>query len=273
MQQRQKSGEAAALELQVAVQELELVKSEHQRLLEAQNKIKEGIKSYLAWPSHQNLNFHLTPTRQQVLGNGEVNPASDEESMPASPDLKIQAIKKKLQKYNIILAKTKLLPSLFMGVQTPDPLTLVESRNLYFSVGVNIPVWDGFKRWRNVSRQKTILKQIDAETGEKEIDFKEKWREARERLDTASSNLQMSRAQLELSTLRERQHEVRYQTLGEPFPIYAEGQKGVFEAKKNVTLKTLEVDLARLGLRHLAGNLVSHYVDENSLSRHDEEKI
>ena len=76
------------------------------------------------------------------------------------------------------MAKTKLLPTLFMGAQTPDPLTLVQSRSLFFFVGANIPVWDGFKRLRNVSRQKIVLKQYDAETNEKEIDFKEKWRDS-----------------------------------------------------------------------------------------------
>ena len=70
-----------------------------------------------------------------------------------------------------------------MGAQTPDPLTLVQSRSLFFFVGANIPVWDGFKRLRNVARQKIVLKQNEAEANEKEIDFKEKWRTAQDKSD------------------------------------------------------------------------------------------
>ena len=66
----------------------------------------------------------------------------------------------------------------------------------------------------------------------------------------------MSQSQLELAILKARQQEVRYHNLGEPFSVYLEGEKGVFEAKKNVIMKTLEYDLAKLNLRHLANDLV-----------------
>ena len=74
---------------------------------------------------------------------------------------------------------------------------------------------------------------------------------------SAATQLKMSQSQLELASLKAKQHEVRYHSLGEPFSIYLEGEKGVFEAKKNVTMKTLEYDLAKLDLRHLANDLVS----------------
>ncbi len=271
-QERQKTGQGTSLEIKVAAQELEVAKLNQRHLLEDQRKIKESIRSYLAWPANQELKFNLPPSRHQILGNIETLSQSGEAKPSASFDLKIQAIRKELQQYNITLAKTKLLPTLFMGAQTPDPLTLVQSRSLFFFVGANIPVWDGFKRLRNVSRQKTILKQYDAETNEKELDVQEKWRVAQENVAEAATQLKMSQSQLELASLKAKQHEVRYHSLGEPFSIYLEGEKGVFEAQKNITIKTLEYDLAKLVLRHLANELVSQYVDENSLPKRSEEK-
>ncbi len=190
---------------------------------------------------------------------------SEEVSPDATFDLKIQAVRKELQKYNIILAKTKMLPTLFMGAQTPDPLSFVQSSSMFFFVGATIPVWDGFKRLRNVSRQKIVLKQVEAEANEAEIDFREKWRDAQINASDSASKLEMSQSQLELASLKERQAEIRYNTMGEPFSVYLEGEKGVSEAKKNVIMKTLEYDLAKLNLRHLANDLVSKYVDENSI--------
>jgi hypothetical protein len=81
----------------------------------------------------------------------------------------------------------------------------------------------------------------------------------------------MSQNQLDLASLRERQTEIRYNTMGEPLSVYLDGEKGVRDAKKNVIMKTLEYDLSKLNLRHLADDMVSKYVDENSI-KHSEEK-
>ena len=272
MQERQKVGQGSALEIKVASQELALAKLTQKQLLEGQNKYRKSIRAYLGWPPDQELHLDLASSRQQILGGYE-NLAQLQEASPDSTiDLKIQDYKKELQKYNIILAKTKLLPTLFMGAQTPDPLSFVQSRSLFFFVGASIPVWDGFKRLRNISRQKIVLKQYEAETNEAESDFKEKWREAQINASDSGTKLEVSQSQLELAALKERQAEIRYNTMGEPFSIYLEGEKGVSEARKNVIMKNLEYDLAKLNLRHLANDLVSNYVDENSISKHSEEK-
>lgn len=272
MQERQKIGQGNVLEIKVAFQELEVAKLNQKQLQNAQKKLKESIRTYLAWPADRELRLEIPSSRQQVLGNFETL-ANPEEPLPnASFDLKIQAVKNELQQYNIVLAKTKLLPTLFMGAQTPDPLTLVQSRSLFFFVGASIPVWDGFKRLRNVSRQKTVLKQFDAEKLEKETEFKEKWREAQEQAADTATQLNISQSHLELANLKARQSEVRYHSMGEPFSVYLEGEKGVYQARKNVIMKTLEYDLAKLHLRHLANDLVSRYVDEKSLPKRSEEK-
>ena len=182
-QERQKTGEGTALEIQIAAQELEEARLDQRQLMKDQRKIKESIQKYLAWPANQELRFDLPSSRQQLLGNFETLSHSEEAIPSSSFDFKIQAVKKELQKYNIILAKTRLLPTFSLGAETADPLRGCNRRGLFYYAGFNIPVWDGFKRIRNVSRQKTILKQFDAETNEKEIDFKENWREGQENLD------------------------------------------------------------------------------------------
>lgn len=133
-------------------------------------------------------------------------------------------------------------------------------------------MWDGFKRVRDVARQKIALKQSNAIFNEREIDFKEKWQTAQDNLTDAASELQMSQSHLELAVLKAKQQEVRYHNLGEPFPVYLEGEKGVFQARKNIIMKTLDYDKARLNLRNLANDLVSTYVNENSLPQRSEEK-
>lgn len=272
IQEQLKIGHSNALELKVASQELEMAKIQLNKLSEGLIKSKEGIRAYLNWPADQELRFDLPRSRTQILGNPNIAKDSAETHKVASPDHKIQVLKQELQKYNIILAKTKFLPTLFMGAQTPDPLTLVQSRSLFLFVGANIPVWDGLRRLRNVSRQKIVLKQQEAETNEKEIEFKEKWRTAQQTLIEAASELELSQGQLELAMLKARQQEVRYHNLGEPFSIYLDGERVVSDAKKNIILKTLNYDQAQLNMRNLANDLVINYVNENSVPQRSEEK-
>ncbi len=272
MQERQKIGQGSALEIKLASQELQVAKLVLKQLLEGQNKYKKSIRTYLGWPPEQELHLDLASSRHQILGRYENLQQFEDVSPDVTIDLKIQAIKKELQKYNIILAKTKMLPTLFVGAQNPDPLSFVQSNSMFFYLGASIPVWDGFKRLRNVSRQKIVLKQMEAEAGEVETNFREKWRDAQINASDSASKLEMSQNQLELAILKERQAEIRYNTMGEPLPVYLEGEKGVTDAKKNVIMKTLEYDLAKLNLRDLANDMVLKYVDENSISHHLEEK-
>jgi outer membrane protein TolC len=270
MQERQKIGQGSALEIKVASQELQVAKLALKQLLEGQNKYKRSIRAYLGCPPDQELHLDLASSRHQILGRYENLQQFEDVSPDVTIDLKIQAIKKELQKYNIILAKTKMLPTLFVGFQNPDPLSFVQSNSMFFYLGASIPVWDGFKRLRNVSRQKIVLKQVEAEASEAENDFREKWRDAQINASDFASKLEMSQNQLELASLRERQTEIRYNTMGEPLSVYLDGEKGVRDAKKNVIMKTLEYDLSKLNLRHLADDMVSKYVDENSIKNSEE---
>lgn len=263
-EKRLSMGSATSLEVRVAAQEVELAQSEKDRITASRKRVLQGLKSFLGLKPDQELTPDLREARQQVLGRFDAAAATLDQARARSYELKIQDIKKQLQAYKITLAKAKLLPSLLLGVQTPDPLSLTEARGLYFSVGLDVPVWDGFKRVRDISRQKTILRQFGAEAEEKDLEFGGKWLEAQENLRSAAAARKMAQAQEELTRLKERQSEIRYQSGGEPLSIFLEGRKGNLEARKIAALKSLEYDLAVLSLRHLSGDLGNRYVQASS---------
>jgi outer membrane protein TolC len=271
-QERQKIGETTALDAKVASQELEIAKLDYKKTLDGQKRIKENIRKYIAWPENQELSLDLPTSRNQILGNFEAQPDAAETIAPSTIGYKIRALNRELQKYNIKLARARLLPTFNLGVQTPDPLSGVQNKNFYTFVTAFVPLWDGFKRVRNITRQKTVLKQLDADENEKESDFKDKWRESLENLTDLTTQLKMSQSQLELAMLKGRQAEVRYQKLGEPIAVSLGEEKGIIEVRKHIIMQTLEYDQAKLALRHLANNLVFQYVNENSLPKRTEEK-
>ncbi len=256
--------QGALLEVKVAGQELEMAQLEKKRLQEAKADLIQALKAFLGIKADQRLTLDLKPVRQQILGDFQAAAASLEKARSQSFDLKIQNLKKELQALNITLAKTRFLPTLFFGVQTPDPLSLVDDHGYFFSVGLKLPVWDGFRRVRNISRQKTVLQQYRADEELKEIDVAEAWREARDHLRQAEANLKLSQGQEELARLKARQSEIRYQA-GEPLGLWLGGRKAHLEARRQTALKALDYDLSALALRHLSGDLVSRYLDESSI--------
>jgi outer membrane protein TolC len=257
-------GTGTSLEVKLAAQEMELVQAEKERLLASQRLLVENLRSFLGIKPSQEFTPDFKEARRQVLGQFDPAGVGLEQVMVRSHELKIQELKKQLQSYLITQAKTKLLPSILFGVQTPDPLSLTDARGLYFSVGLEVPVWDGFTRWRNITRQKTILKQFGAERDVKEMDLSGKWRTALEEWRAAGAARKMAQAQEELGRLKERQGEIRYHSGGEQLPVFLDGRKGHLETQKLAVRKSLEYDLTVLNLRHLSGDLDHSYVQASS---------
>jgi outer membrane protein TolC len=264
LRERLKLGETTSLEVQLASQELELAQIEKERIISSQARLKDMVKSYLGLGPDRKIDFDLKQARHQVMGSFDPEAASLDEARSRSFERKIQVLKKELQALKVLMAKARILPTFFAGVQNPDPLSAVNDRGFFFSLGLSWPVWEGFRRMRDITRQKTILRQYDAELEEKDLDQSKDWGEARENFLAARAALKLTQTQVEVALLKERQSEIRYRTEGEPFASLATGRRGSLEAQKNSLVKALESDRARLHIRYLAGDLIYHYVDESS---------
>lgn len=260
-------GTGTSLEARLAAQELEMARAEKERIAAGQKKALQNIKAFIGLKPPQGLELNLREARRQVLGTFEPEATTLEQVRSRSNELKGYALKKELQGYSITMAKTQMLPTFFVGAQNPDPLSLTEAKGIFFSVGLQVPVWDGFKRLRNVSRQKVILRQFTAELEEKELDLASKWQAALDDLHYVAAARKMAQGQEELARLKERQSDIRYHSGGVPFSSWVEGRKTNLEAQKNGVLKSLDYDLSVLSLRQLSGDLGYSYVDASSYQK------
>ncbi len=262
-QERQKLGEITPMEVQIASQELEVAAAEQENLVASQSTLKEAIRDFLALKPDQPLRLELSQARRQVLGDFDPAKADKEKAEERDFEVRIEKLKKELQTWNVTLAKMKFLPSVNFTVQTPDPLSQTNTRGTFFSVGLSFPLYDGFKRVRNISRQKTILKQLTSEVEVKASKFTQEWRKAEEELRTAEAALRVARAQDELTRLRERQGETLYRSGEKDFSVFMAARQARVKAQMTTVKKALDYDLAVLEVRHLTGDLASHYVKEN----------
>ena len=155
-------------------------------------KQKQGLsnlKNFLGLRPTQELTPDLQNTHRQVLGSFDPTSVTWEQAKSRSYDLKIMEIAIKLQAYNVKLAKVKVFPTILFTTQTPDPLSSTQS-GLYAGFGLYVPLWDGFKRIRNVTRQKTILKQYDNDKSQAEKELENKFQEAQAKVMETASDLQ-----------------------------------------------------------------------------------
>jgi outer membrane protein TolC len=266
--QEQKSlGQVTPLEVQIASQETEVATAEQEVLISSRSRTQTAIKEFLGLKPDQPLQLDTSQARRQVLGDFAPKNASLQEAESRNFDVRIKKLTQELQSWNITLAKMKFVPSVNVAVQSQDPLSYNGVQGAFFSVGLTFPIFDGFKRFRNIDRQKKALGQFASEETVKSDELSQKWREAEENLHTAATALRVSQAQTELARLKETQAETLYRTAEKDYSILMVARQNRVKAQMNVVKKGLDYDLAVLELRHLSGDLVYHYVNEDQFKQ------
>jgi outer membrane protein TolC len=257
-------GTGTSLKVKMAQQQLQLAQGELEGIALAEKGTLANLRNLLGWPDNQSITPAFYDSRRQVLGNFTPTSVTLEQAKTRSYVLKSYEIFKQLQQYNIRLAKAKSLPNIIYTAQTPDPLSQSSSYGLYVGFGLEIPIWDGFTRIRNISRQKTILKQIGAKKGEKESLLENKWFNLLGNIQKTHVELKNAQALEELARLKSHQQEVRYHSGEVPLSVFLESRSEVLRARKNTIQRGVEYDLWVLEFRELTGDLGNTYVDAST---------
>lgn len=260
------AGTGTSLEVKTAQHGLKMAHNEEEHLAFMQKKALDDLKNFLGLPPSQELTLDLQNTHRQVLGNFDPDAITWEQTKSRSYDLKIVEIALKLQAYNVKLAKAKTLPTILFSAATPDPLSST-NYGFYAGIGLYVPVWDGFKRIRNVTRQKTILQQYDTGKNQAEKDLESKLLGAQGHVKATGFFLKGAQSELELAQLSARQTETSYHSGGVTLPMLILSRKEVLSAKKEALLKGLEHDKAVLTLRQVSGDLGHSYVNPSSFQK------
>jgi len=257
-------GTGTSLEVKMAQQQLQLARGEQEGIALAIKGTLSSLRNLLGWPSNQDITPAFYDSRRQVLGSFNPATVTLEQAKTSSYELKVYDIYKQLQQYNISLAIAKSLPTIVFNTQTPNPLSVSTGYGLYVGLGLEIPVWDGFTRIRNVSRQKALLKQIGAKKGEKENTLEDKWIFNLEKIQEKSVVLKNGQSLEELARLKSHQQEVRYHSGEVPLAVFLESRIEVLRAQKETLRGGLEYDQAVLQFRELSGDLGNTYVDASA---------
>jgi len=260
--EQQKLGEITPVEVQIASQEVEVAAAELNGLAASKERVQDAIREFLGLKPGEPLRLDVSKARSQVLGDFQPQKANLQEAQERSFDVRIKKLAQELQSWNVALSKMKFIPSLNVALQSPDPLSLTNVRGTFFSVGLTFPIFEGFKRVRDIQRQKTVLQQFASEETVKADELNQLWREAEEKLDRAAATLRLTQAQVELARLKESQAETLYRTAQKDFGVLMAARQNRIKAQTEAAKAARDYDQAALALRSLSGNLVYHYVNE-----------
>jgi outer membrane protein TolC len=264
MKNRMSIGTATSLEVKMAQEEVHLAQGEQDSIALAQKRALVGLRNFLAFSPTQAFTPDSRDSRHQVLG--QFNPAavSLELTKSRSYELKAFEIQKRLQGYNVSLAIAKVFPTILFNTQTPNPLYVSTEQGLYVGFGLQVPVWDGFQRIRNISRQKVMLRQLGAKQKEKEDVIESSFNDSLGKIQEKEVAMKNAQSREELARLKAHQKEIGYQSGEVPLPVLLESRQEVLKAQKETVRNTLQYDEAVLKLREISGDLGNTYVDASS---------
>jgi outer membrane protein TolC len=254
-------GTGTSLEVKMAQQQLQLARGEQEGIALDIKRNLSNLRNFMGLPSNQEVTPAFYDSRRQVLGSFNPATVTWEQAKTRSYELMVYDIYKELQQYNVSLAIAKSFPTIIFNTQTPDPLSVSTSYGLYVGLGLEIPVWDGFTRIRNVSRQKALLKQVGAKKGEKENLLEGQWFAILEKVHETSVILKNAQSLEELARLKSHQQEIHYHSGDVPLTVFLESRIEVLRAQKNTLKRGLDYDLAVLKFREFTGDLGNTYVD------------
>ncbi len=259
-----KSGSATGLQVEVAEQTLEVAQARAMSLAVARQAALNQVKVLMGMDPSLKLALDLPAGLQQVIGSFDPKKNGLDQARRHSLELKVQRLKEQLQAMNITLAYTKFLPTFHMTLENPDPLTAENENALYFSVGIELAIWEGFKQVRNVQRQRMILQQFKQERRQKELSVTALWQGARDRVSQTRAALKLASTRERLTGLREREALIAYQVQQTTFPAFAARRMSHLEARGTLTQSELAYHEALVDLRRLTGDLLRTHLTVGS---------
>lgn len=256
---RYRMGSASEPEWQAVEQEAAIFRLQREQHKALRSARRETLGAWLGLPDPALPEADVRDAAEQVWGKDRPGAAVWESVRTNSVELQIREIRNELQALNITAARAAYIPDLLIGLRTPDPLSGLNDEDFYFSVGVDIPLWDGWKRARNVHRQRRKLEQQLAGNVLGELEFRMQWRAAENACRLAELEWRTAKAREDLADARRRQAEMVSGPEAEDDDEAMAARLAWLQAGRETLRQALARDKARLDLDFITGNLLNRY--------------
>ena len=258
VQQQVNSGSATPLALEFEKQRHAFILKEYEGNNIKRETLLNGLCIMLDLPDPGIFNLNNRKVLKQILGSGDLASLQNLPREKDSTNLQIAKIKEQLQQKKIILAYSKFIPDITFGVRSPDILnvSIDADQSYFFYTGINITLWDGKKRSRDITRQQLILRQMKFEY--KEIENKDavEWLQAMQEFLSAKSQYTLAQSHEKLKEIQLKKKKFEYENGIIQLPELLDHQIAQNRKKLKTIQKDLSLKKAGLRLRHLSGQLL-----------------
>lgn len=204
---RHAAGAVSEPVLQAAVQEAQIVRLQQARSAAAREAVAEGLAAFIGWPEDQPVSFQSAAAEPAVLGGFDPVVPAWQDIRADSLEQRIQETRRDLQALRITAARAAYIPDVLVGFQTPDPLSGYNDDEFFFSLGLDIPIWDGLTRARDVTRQRKTLQRLEAAGDLETADARARWRAAEDACRAAEIEWRSAVLQVDLTHAASREAE------------------------------------------------------------------
>ncbi|MFH0782113.1 MAG: TolC family protein [Pseudomonadota bacterium] len=263
VENRQESGMVTPLEVEVAKRTIALVTAERQGNSQKRQALLNGLCIAMNLPDPKIFELDDSLVLKQIIGS-EGLMALQDLSPPENPINRQIMIKKQiLQGKQILLAYSKFMPDFSFGVRSPDVLNVSvdADKDYFFYIGMDLTLWDGNKRSRDITRQEMLLRQMQYEKKELENNDSVEWLQATQQYSYAKSEYALSQSVENLNRSQLEKKQFDYDSGRIQLPDLLNHQISMHRDKINFVQKELAFNRAGLQLRYLSGQLLKDTIN------------
>jgi outer membrane protein TolC len=220
---------------------------------EREDKILE-LKALMGYPPDFHLPLDTRDAANQILGgfNGQLITFADVQGKNLS--LKIAAKKEQVQSNMVTGAYVSLVPRPILTVEAIDN-QVDRSSGFNLAVGVEYTVWDGFRKVREIKRQKIIAEQLKLDRNELSTSLYNRFKRLRGRLELSGEKEALVREQARLAELNEERALSDYKAGAITYDQYVDRRIEKVEAYLDALIGPQERVAELIDLATLAGGL------------------
>ncbi len=224
--------------VQGAMDQLELrvwtnkMKEEHIKLKDLETELldKMGqLKMLMGYHPDYYLPLDTRDAADQILAGFNGQLVTFPEIQGSNLGLKILAKKEQLQSNLVTGAYVALVPKPVLVLENISN-TIDRSNGFNLALGMDYTLWDGFKRVRDIKRQKMKAEQVKIDRNQYSEDLYNKFRNLREKLDLAGEKEVFYREQARLAEMTEEKAFLQYKAGDIPYDQYVEKRLEKVEA-------------------------------------------
>lgn len=250
--------ELKAAQQRLALARLELSQAEKQLVLERRN-----LKRLLGLGDLDNAVFDVDGSQAQLYaGLDKPETLAAENVLKKNLEMRVQALREKLQVYSIRLAQAEHLPKFSFGARTPDPLSNNNSSNppYYFSMQAVVPIWAWGETVRGVDKAELNMQKLTIAGKVQANKLQEALDDLRLAKDRTAEMVAIAAAKTEIQKLELVRKEIGYNTNGTSLDAVITARETAILAALDEIKARSAYDQARLNLRVVSGSLISDFV-------------